>query len=217
MKKVIVILIDFIAVLVIIAIAFAAGYCFCNVSGDEVKEVVVSDNEDDIDLELPMEVEKRVITVEEVETKLTEIGELSTYSGKYTYTMGKDEERYCFEKIPVPGTTNSITITCDGVVKVGYNISDILVEIEDDKIYISIPEAYLNDNYVIWDSLKCDEVNNIFNPIEFSQYHELIDEIEQKGLEQVEERGIYKEAEDNLKILINAFLSEFDDYEIVYL
>ena len=115
------------------------------------------------------------------------------------------------------GSTNSITITYNGIVKVGYDISDIIVKVDDETIYISIPEARLNDNYVIWDSLECDESNNIFNPIEFAQYQELVKEIEDMGLEQVTEQGIYKKAEENLKVLINVFLAEFDDYEIVYM
>ena len=96
-------------------------------------------------------------------------------------------------------------------------MSDIVVKVDDDKIYISIPEAQLNDNYVIWDSVTCKESNNIFNPIEFSQYQEIIDEIEEKGLEDVTSKGIYQSAEDNLKVLIAAFLAEFSEYTIVYM
>lgn len=103
------------------------------------------------------------------------------------------------------------------LLKVGYNMSDIVVKVDDDKIYISIPEARLNDNYVIWDSVVCNESNNIFNPIEFSQYEEIIEEIERRGLEDVTEQGIYDRAEDNLKVLIENFLAEFEDYEIVYM
>lgn len=96
-------------------------------------------------------------------------------------------------------------------------MQDIVVKVDDEIIYISIPEAQINDNYVIWDSVECKESNCIFNPIEFTQYQELIDEIEEKGLKDVTDKGIYQRAEDNLKVLIEAFLSEFDDYEIVYM
>ena len=128
-----------------------------------------------------------------------------------------DDSRYWLENLPVIGSTNSITITCNGIVKVGYDISDIKVRVSDDKIFISIPEAQLNDNYIIWDSMVCDEVNNILNPIEFSQYQDLINDIEQKGFNQAVEKGLYTKAEDNLKDLVNVFLSDFDDYEIVYM
>ena len=169
------------------------------------------------DLELPMEVEKRVVTVEEVEARLVEIGELSTFSGKYTYTLGNEETRYWLDTLPVFGTTNTIQITCEGIVKVGYNMSDIVVRVDGNTIYISIPEAQLNDNYVIWDSIVCKETNNMLNPIEFAQYQEIIDEIERAGLEEVVAKGIYQHAEENLKALIEAFLAVFDGYTIVYM
>jgi len=215
MKKFFYVLKDVLAVALVLTVAFGAGYVYRGCA-DEAEAVVEEDNAS-FDLELPLEVEKRVVTVEEVESKLVEIGELSTYSGEYTCTFGKDETRYWLDKIPVLGSTNSIEITCKGIVKVGYNMSDIVVKVDDEKIYISIPEAQLNDNYVIWDSVECDESNSIFNPIEFSQYEEIIAEIEKKGLEDVTEEGIYQRAEENLKVLIEAFLAEFDEYEIVYM
>ena len=217
MKKILSFMRDLITVLVVIAIAFGAGFFYAqHIDQPEVVEVV-EEEQDSFDLELPLEVERRVVTVEEVESKLVEIGELSTYSGEYTCTFGKDESRYWLDKIPVLFSTNSIEITCEGIVKVGYNMSDIVVKVDDDKIYISIPEARLNDNYVIWDSVVCNETNNIFNPIEFSQYEEIINEIERRGLEEVTAQGIYKRAEANLKVLIENFLAEFDEYEIVYM
>lgn len=216
MKKFLNVIRDILTVMIILAVTFGAGYYIGDRANKE-EVVVVEEASNTLDLELPFEVEKRVVTVEEVESKLVEIGELSTYSGEYTYTLGKEESRYWLDKIPVLGSTNSIEITCNGIVKVGYDMNDIVVRVDDDKIYISLPEAKLNDNYVIWDTVVCNESNNIFNPIEFSQYQEIIDEIEAKGLEDVTSKGIYQEAEKNLKVLIEAFLAEFSDYTIVYM
>ncbi len=217
MRKILSFLRDLLTVVIVMAVAFGAG-CFYGIRLHQpVQEEVVDEVNEGFDLELPLEVERRVVTVEDVESKLVEIGELSTYSGEYKCTFGRDESRYWLDKIPVLFSTNSIEITCDGIVKVGYNMSDIVVKVDDDKIYISIPEARLNDNYVIWDSVVCNESNNIFNPIEFSQYEEIIEEIERRGLEDVTEQGIYDRAEDNLKVLIENFLAEFEEYEIVYM
>lgn len=72
-------------------------------------ESVISDN-NKTDLKLPGEIEKRVVTVEEVETKLLEIGELSTYSEEYKIKLSKEETRYLLEKIKMPWTTNSIEL-----------------------------------------------------------------------------------------------------------
>ncbi len=217
MRKIFAFLRDLTSVLMVLAVAFGAGYYYCHLSDNNAAEVVVEQETAEFDLEMPLEVEKRVVTVEEVEAKLLEIGELSTYAGEYTCTQCKEETRYCMENILIPGTKNVICITCDGIVKVGYNMSDIEVRVDDDIIYVSIPKAKLNDNYVVWDSVKCSETNSILNPIEFSQYQEIVSEIEEMGLKQVTEQGIYVKAEENLKVLIDAFLSEFEDYEVVYL
>lgn len=205
------------ATIIVLALVFGAGYITAKFKLLEAEDVVESDDDKDFDLQLPGITEKRVVTVEEVEEKLTEISELSTYSGEYTITCGKDETKYLFENIGIPLTTNSIEITCTGIVKVGYEMSEINVAVDDDKIYIALPEAKLLDNYVIWNSVECIEENNILNPIEFSQYQELIDQIEEKGLTEVTEQGIYNKAEKNVKTIINGFLSCFEDYEIVYM
>lgn len=172
------ILCKIISVLLALALVFGAGY-FVGTQKQKGDTIVVDPDDDDkLDLKLPGEKEKREVTVEEVKTKLVELDELATYSGEYTVTLGKDETRYLLDDIAVPITTNSIEITCDGIVKVGYDVSDINVKVDDEKIYISLPESEVLDNYVIWDSIECDEENNILNPIEFSQYQELIDEIQ---------------------------------------
>ena len=61
------------------------------------------------------------------------------------------------------GTTNSIEIKASGVVKVGYDMSKMVINVDNDssKIYIKLPEIQLNDNYVIWDTVTCSESNNL--------------------------------------------------------
>jgi len=215
--KIFEILRNVVAVILILAVVFGAGYYTANKTMEPKAVVVKNTDEKPIDLELPGEVEKRVVTVQEVESKLMEMAELTTYSAEYTVTFGKDEARYLLDNIKVWGTTNSITITASGIVKVGYDMNDIVVKVDDDKIYIKLPEAKINDNYVIWDTVTCSESNNILNPIEFSQYQEIVDEIEKMGLEKVEAQGVYDSAVENAKKVMNAFLSEFVDYEIVYM
>lgn len=217
MKKFLMMILNVVAVVIVFALVFGIGFLVGLGTGETEKNVVKNDSDKPYDVKLPGETEKRIITVKDVESKLAEMQELSTYSGEYTISLGKEEMRYFLDDIQVPGTTNFIEITCSGVVKVGYDMSEILVKVDDDKIYISIPEAKLNDNYVIWDSVEYKEENNILNPIEFSQYQEIVSEIEILGLEDVKSRGIYNSAEASLKKVIEAFLSEFSDYEIVYL
>ena len=209
-----------IAVLLTLAIVFGAGY-FVGSFPDEDAEVVepINPTEEKFDLKLPAEVEKRIVTVEEVEVVLIDVSQFSTYSGEYTTTKSAEYTRYFLDNIAVPGTTNTINLECKGIVKVGYDVDEITIKVDNDsqKIYISLPAPKVLDNYVIWDSVKCREENNILNPIDFEQYQGLISEIEDEGLGLVEADGIYEDAEANMETIIRNFLSGFEDYEILFL
>lgn len=218
MKKVWKVLSTVITSVLLVILIFGAGFLTGRNYGKRV-EVVKKPESDELDIKLPGEVEKRVVTANEVQSKLVEIGELSTYSGEYTVTQSEDYTRYFIDDIAIPGTTNSIQIECQGIVKVGYDVKEIspTVDNESKKIYIALPEAEILDNYIIWDTVKCSENNTILNPIDFAQYQEMISDIEQQGLEQAENNGIYEKAESHVKSLIQNFLSGFDEFEIVFL
>ena len=199
------------------ALGFVGGYWYHSQKIEDKADVVVDDTTPDV--KLPGEKEKSIVTLDEVRTKLVAIGELSTYSGQYTVKKGRDFFRNVLDDIRIPWTTNNVTIECEGIVKVGYDVNEIGVDIDDKSytIYISLPEATVNDNYVIWDSVICKEDNNPFNPIDFEEYKLLIDEIEEEGLSQSEEQEIYKAAEENIKNIIVNFLSGMDDYQVKFL
>lgn len=204
-------------IILIAALGFVGGYWYHSQKIEDKADVVVDDTTPDV--KLPGEKEKSIVTVDEVRTKLVAIGELSTYSGQYTVKKGRDFFRNVLDDIRIPWTTNNVTIECEGIVKVGYDVNKIGVDIDDKSytIYISLPEATVNDNYVIWDSVICKEDNNPFNPIDFEEYKLLIEEIEEEGLSQSEEQEIYKAAEENIKNIIVNFLSGMDDYQVKFL
>ena len=199
------------------ALGLVGGYWYHSQKIEDKADVVVDDTTPDV--KLPGEKEKSIVTLDEVRTKLVAIGELSTYSGQYTVKKGRDFFRNVLDDIRIPWTTNNVTIECEGIVKVGYDVNEIGVDIDDKSytIYISLPEATVNDNYVIWDSVICKEDNNPFNPIDFEEYKLLIEEIEEEGLSQSEEQEIYKAAEENIKNIIVNFLSGMDDYQVKFL
>ena len=154
----------------------------------QTQEEIVSDN-DENDLTLPFETKRETVTVLDVKSTLEELSDFSTYECVYTVKKGKDLSRFIGKELKIPGTTNNVTLTCEGVVKVGYDINDIGVEVNNNTIFITLPEkATINDNYIIWDTVEVSEKNNILNPIEFSQYKALISEIEETGLEQAESK-----------------------------
>ena len=212
--------------IIVIALIFGAGVLVGHYCLDSANLETVGQNNDGFDLKLPGEAEKRTVTNKDVQTQLKEISEFSTYSGEYNVNMTADYSRYflCDEGkddsgIKIPGTKNTIDISCEGVVKVGYDFDLIEVRIDDDshKIYIKLPEVKVNDNYIKWESVVCEETNCILNPIEFEQYQLLIEELEKLGLKDAEEKDIYSYAEENVKTLIMNALSEFNGFEVVFM
>lgn len=173
-----------VAVVIIAAAVFGAGYYVGKLPTADAKIIESSENAG-IDLKLPREVEKTIVTVNEVRAKVQEIGELTSCEGSYIVTKGQDFTRYMLDDIPVPGTTNHIELTCAGSVKAGYDLEDIVVKVDNDsqKIYVSLPEAKINSNQLTWDSsMEYNEKNNILNPIDFEQYQTLISDIKAEGL-----------------------------------
>lgn len=201
------------------AIVFGAGYYI----GKMQSEDAVTKNsyeEDNLNLTFPGEVEKTVVTVDEIKTKIQEIGELTSCEGNYIVTKGQDFTRYMLDDIPIVGTTNHIELTCSGVIKAGYDLEDVRVNLDQDSktIYISLPEAKINSNQILWDSsMECNEKNNLLNPIDFEQYQTLIAEIKEEGLQEVENDGLYDTVERNAKNLITNFLGCFVEYNVVFM
>ena len=92
-----------IAVLLTLAIVFGAGYFVGSYPSDEAEVVEpIAPVEEEFNLELPAEVEKRIVTVEEIEVVLVDISQFSTYCGEYTATKSADYTRYFLDNIAVP-------------------------------------------------------------------------------------------------------------------
>lgn len=200
------------------AVALGMGYYAGRISS-EGTEVVNPFRKAGFDLRLPGETEKMVVTVDEVEAKILEIGELTSCEGRYTVTKGENFTRYMLDDIPVPGTTNHVEFTCSGIVKAGYDMEDVVPKVDTNSrtIYISLPEIQINSNQILWDDMECNERNNILNPIDWNQYQSLLTEIKAEGLKEAENSGFYVAVEENAKNLITNFLGCFSGYQVVFM
>ncbi len=158
------------------------------------------------------------LSVDDIEMKLEGIAELSTYVAEYSLEEVEfDAEKYLNVKnISVKLTTTKATISCTGYYKVGYDFDQIQIEIdnENNQILITLPEVREMSNYIDWKSLEYED-SALFSRSNFSNYSGWIDEILEKGAEKAITEGVYEKAEENMMLLINGFLSEFD-YEIIY-
>lgn len=197
-------------------LGFGVGCAYTNYKNSQPKEVVESGDKG-FDLKLPGEVVKATVTEDTVKSKLVEIGELTTYSEEFDHTKGKDFERYFLDYIPIPGSKAHVTITAKLVVKAGYDLDSIKIEVDDTKIYMGLPKVTITDHYVIWDSIECREDNNILNPNEFDRCSTLISELEEDALTKSSNDNLLEKAETHCKEIIQKQFSQFEGYEVVFM
>ena len=158
------------------------------------------------------------ITNAVVEEKLSAIAELATYQMEYKDIKTETNIRRFFDLFDIPGTTNSIIITYHGVIKVGYQFSEINPEVDEltKTITVKLPPAMVLSNEIDEDRMEFIENNNLLNPIKCKALTDYIQEIKAEELARAEEQGIYELAEQNAKDLIRDELAEFEGYTIVF-
>lgn len=149
--------------------------------------------------------------------KLEGIGEFASYQ----YTFSNIREIRSTKQIfgvNIPGTTHIIRLSYEGVIKVGYQVSEIRINVDNEQhvISVTLPEIQVLDNYIDTDKLSYSEQNNVFNPISGNEITEELDSIKAAELEQAISEGIYEKGEGHAKELITGLLAEFTGFTVVY-
>ena len=159
--------------------------------------------------------EQQKISVSEIESVVAECAQLTTVTYTSAQVADSEESRYLFDDIAILGTSNSITVTCDDVVSVWYDLDDVTVRIDGEVIYVALPEPQA-DSHILLDTVEVDEDNCIFNPIDYDQYRNLYSGIEANALENAIDHGIYEQAQTNMESVLRAFIGQITDYEVVF-
>lgn len=144
---------------------------------------------------------------------LEPIGEFATY--EYTYHgEAKVEDSRQLGNAKIPFTKHSITIPYDGAIKVGYQVSDIDIQVKGKEICIKLPEPEILDNYLEIDYEKIEADNNILNPIEPNELGDWKEGEKAERLKNAEEMGIYASAETSAREKIREMLGYIDGYHV---
>ena len=158
-----------------------------------------------------------VVTNIMVKNELKSIGEVMTYEYTYAGNSKIEDTRELFNTgLNIPFTTHEIGLTYSGVIKVGYKVSDIKVDVNNNskKIKVTLPENVIVDNNLPEENVQCIEDNNLFNPIESTEVCNRLAEIKTEELKVAEDAGLYELAEDNAKEIIKNLLEQFEGYSI---
>ena len=155
------------------------------------------------------------ISEEAVEGQLLAIGELSTASFEYSDTRTVTDTRQLFG-MDIPGTTNRVTVSYEGVIKISYDVEDIVfaADGEEGVIHVTLPEPRITDNYIKFDSIDIESSNNILNPINIDNLSAYFGSFQDDAVRRAEEMNIWEEAEDRMMLLVENFLGSFAGYEV---
>lgn len=164
------------------------------------------------------ESEERIITSYYVGEKLDAIGELATYSYEYEGGAICTNQRQLFG-INVPFTSNALTMTGDVLIKFGYDLSEVYYEVDTEHglILFELPEPEILSDDPVSESIQCEETNNILNPIESDDVVSCIEQVEADAIANAETNGIYDKAEEEMKSLIEHYVSDIPGYTVEFI
>ena len=112
------------------------------------------------------------------------------------------------------GRGGAFSVSYDGVIKFGYAIDEIDIEVQGNMIVLTLPNPVVLDNYIA--EYKTRENNNLFNPINSNEVSAKLEEIKKLELEKAEEKGAYKLAMKNVKFILAEFLGRFEGYSVTF-
>ena len=158
-----------------------------------------------VEVEVPVEVEapKPEITIEYVDKKLENLGELATaemtYNGLYSIVEGN---------IPFI-TQKGFSMTYEAQVKAGIDVSAIEVEVTDKEVVVTLPAAEIQTSYVNPESIQFyDEKMAVFNWTEKTDVTEAITSAEADVKEKADLDGLLERASKQAEYIVKGLLED---------
>lgn len=155
--------------------------------------------------------------------EIREIGELATMEYRFTNVGTLDAvDKFSFVDWTVPFSRKTAVVTMDGVIKVGIDVSNVSITVDEDSktIYVQLPEARILSTELFEDSMVAYiEEESLFSNITLEDSSDLRDEIKAKAERNALESGLLTQAHDQagviIRCLIEAVPSVKDTYSIV--
>ena len=122
-----------------------------------------------------------------------------------------------FFNINIPLTEKFFLVKYNGYLKAGVDFDKILVDVDDDKVRVSIPRARIFDIVIDENSITVyNESDNAFNPIKISDYNQALAKEKETMRRDAIKQGILKDANQHAELAIKSILKEmgFNDVDI---
>ena len=165
---------------------------------------------------------KPKITNETLGIQVKELKELTTIQYKYKNIATREDWNTLFN-IKLPFTKSSFIVTYTGVLKIGIDLSETKVEVDESnkKIKVILPEPKILSNDLDLSSVKVyDEKNSIFNPVKIKDYSEFTKSGKENAEADAKESGVFEQSKEVAKKVITDLLNTTkeikENYKIVF-
>ena len=168
---------------------------------------------------------KNTTDAKTIEESIHSMAELITLSYNYTDVGEFSDQKiitWAGYDIPLPFGEKSFIIAYDGEMKIGIDMGQVSINIQDKIIVVSMPKAKIISHTIEEGSVRLfDEKSGWFNPISITDYTVFMAErkpiMENKAIE----NGLLTQAEQNAQIQLEAFISSLPaiaaEYEISFI
>lgn len=152
-----------------------------------------------------------------IKNRINSVKELVTTEYHYT-NMANFENQNTFYGWKVPLTKKKFVISYEGLVKLGIDLDNVDVKINNNNIDISMNNSKIISHEIDENSLKVfDEQNSIFNPIKVEDYNSFSKDQKSKIEKDIVEKGILEESNEKSKKVLEELIKldkSLKDYNI---
>lgn len=147
-----------------------------------------------------------VVTSDLLGQQLRAVEELVSVSYHYT-NMARYENQLDFYGWKVPFTTKSFIVSYDGIIKAGVDLSKVEVDMDADRITVTLPGSQIISHEIPEDSIEVfDESDNVFNRISITDYTSFTNDQKEAMEQRVLESGLLATADEKAMDAVEALL-----------
>lgn len=158
---------------------------------------------------LNVEEPEPVITSKQLQEQLSAVSELVTQKYIYTNADRAEYNKTWIMGWDMPLSEKSLLVKYDGTIKAGIDFSKVTIVVNEETrcIIVTLPECKVTDNNVPQETVEVYATNNVFNKVTIEDSNTLIAAGKKTMENRAIDRGLLRDAKNEAKTLINAFLS----------